>query len=100
MRTWLIPLGCMAIFSVAQAQAQEQGAPPPAQGAPTLREACRTDVQKLCAGVQPGGGRIRECISAHRDELSPGCRDAVRAARAQRPGAKGEGAQEPPTKPQ
>jgi Cysteine rich repeat len=96
MKTWLIPLGCLTIFSVAQAQER----PPPAQGGSTVREACQADVQKFCPGVQPGGGRIRECIAAHKDELSPACRDALQSARARRPGAKGEGPPEQPAKPQ
>jgi hypothetical protein len=95
-KSWLIPLGCMGILTVAQAQE----ATPPAQAAPSVRQACQADVEKLCAGVRPGGGRIRECIAAHKDELSPACKDALQSARAHRAGAKGEGPAEQPAKPQ
>jgi hypothetical protein len=34
---------------------------------------CSTDVQSLCAGVKPGGGRVLACLQAHVGELSVGC---------------------------
>jgi len=84
MKRWLIPLCCLSIVSVAAA-AQEA---PPTPG-PAVRQACQADIQKLCTGVQPGGGRIRACIAQHRDELSPPCREALASARAHRRAAKG-----------
>ena len=42
-----------------------------------LRQACAGDVQRMCSGVQPGHGAIRQCIRAHQDELSPACREAL-----------------------
>jgi hypothetical protein len=83
MKTWLIPLSCIGIFSVA-VQAQDAPTAPPA---PTVRQACQADVEKFCADVKPGGGRIKECMMQHRDELSQGCRDALGAARAHRQAA-------------
>jgi hypothetical protein len=41
------------------------------------RGACMQDVKTLCAGVQPGGGRIRECIREHRAQLSQDCKMAI-----------------------
>jgi hypothetical protein len=57
---------------------------------PAVQAACREDVHRLCSGVQPGGGRIRQCMKEHRAEVSPGCVEAVRAARQ---GAKSSGAE-------
>ena len=34
---------------------------------------CREDIQKFCAGVQPGGGRYRDCLEQHAAQLSPAC---------------------------
>jgi hypothetical protein len=46
------------------------------------RHACRADFERLCPGVKPGGGRIRECFKAHRSEISPACRAALQGRRA------------------
>jgi len=99
MKTWLFPLGCLALFSLA-VQAQE---PPSAPQATPVRAACAADFKKLCPDVQPGGGRIRACLAQHRAELSQGCRDALQQARAAhrpQPGASGGPPQPPPPKPQ
>jgi hypothetical protein len=42
-----------------------------------IRAACAEDAQKLCAGVQPGGGRIVACLKEHKDSLSDRCRKAA-----------------------
>jgi len=42
-----------------------------------LTAGCSNDVQKLCAGVQPGGGRIIACLRQHKDSLSPQCKQAA-----------------------
>ena len=36
---------------------------------------CSTDIQSLCAGVKPGGGRVLACLQQHvaAGELSVGC---------------------------
>jgi hypothetical protein len=41
------------------------------------RGACRDDVQKLCAGVEHGGGHIRDCLAGQMDKLSDSCRKMV-----------------------
>ena len=35
--------------------------------------ACLSDAKSLCAGVQPGGGKIRDCLKSHVKDLSDGC---------------------------
>src|ERR1700722_12217721 len=34
---------------------------------------CKADFERLCPGVQPGGGRIIGCLKAHKEEVSIGC---------------------------
>jgi hypothetical protein len=38
---------------------------------------CTGDIKKLCAGIQPGKGRIKACIKSHLTDLSPTCEDRV-----------------------
>ena len=64
MRSWLIILTTLLLLgSVAVAQL----APKP----------CAGDIKTLCAGIQPGEGRIKACIKSHLTELSPTCDDRV-----------------------
>jgi hypothetical protein len=72
-------------------------ADPPRGGA--VREACKADVATHCAGLEPGGGRIRECLKANREKLSDGCKAAIAAARQARKDAKSSGAPAPSTPP-
>jgi hypothetical protein len=37
-------------------------------------EACNSDAEKFCQGIQPGGGRIRACLKSHEAELSEACK--------------------------
>ena len=43
--------------------------------------ACKGDVAKLCPGVQPGGGKILECLKANRAQVSFGCTKALYQAK-------------------
>ena len=47
-----------------------------------VRAACAGDVQKLCPGVQPGAGRILQCLNEHKTDVSETCRQAILKARA------------------
>ncbi len=38
------------------------------------RDACRADAERLCAGVERGGGRILNCLAGQKDKLSDDCR--------------------------
>lgn len=42
-----------------------------------VRSACGADIRSLCAGVQPGSGRIVQCIASNAASLSPGCKDVL-----------------------
>jgi hypothetical protein len=43
------------------------------------RAACQADFEKLCAGVEPGGGRVVECLAKQLDKLTPQCKAVVEA---------------------
>lgn len=48
----------------------------------SIRAACEADVHAACPGVQPGGGRILQCIKANPERISQPCKDALVAAKA------------------
>jgi hypothetical protein len=74
MRLGTVIVGALLILpAVAPALAAER---------PNIREACRQDVEQLCAGVQRGGGRIMQCLRDQADKVSNGCKEAMQAARA------------------
>jgi hypothetical protein len=76
--------GALFVADVAAAQA--------AGGMAATRTACQADLQTLCAGVQPGGGRIMQCLKQNRDKLSAGCKSALATQIAERRAAKANGA--------
>lgn len=41
------------------------------------RGACKTDYDKFCAGITPGGGKVIACLDAKRDQLSASCKTAL-----------------------
>ena len=43
---------------------------------------CKADFERLCPGVQPGGGRIIGCLKEHKMEISVGCGKALQAMKA------------------
>ena len=56
---------------------------------PQVRAACAADVQKLCADVPSGGGRIIACLRQHQQEVSQGCKQAIANAMQQQRGGTG-----------
>lgn len=42
-----------------------------------MTQACRADFGKFCKGVQPGGGRVVECLKQHEAELAPACKSTL-----------------------
>ena len=55
--------------------------PVPWVQAAQFRMDCGQDLHRLCHGVQPGEGRLIQCLSSHRSELSPACISRLAAAR-------------------
>lgn len=55
------------------------------------RVACKADVERLCAGIQPGGGRIAGCLKQNEAQLSAACKDAIAKSREKRTPAAPQG---------
>lgn len=53
----------------------------PVGGRRGLMQACQADIASLCAGITPGGGRIRACVTQNSAKLSTPCADAIKNAR-------------------
>lgn len=47
------------------------------------QKACASDIERLCADVTPGEGRLMSCLDSKSDQLSSGCASSRREARAQ-----------------
>ena len=54
-----------------------------------VRAACAQELQKLCANVPPGGGRIFACLKQHQDQVSDGCKQSVAKSMGQANGGAG-----------
>ena len=48
-----------------------------------LADQCRADIDSKCASVQPGQGRIVQCLADHKDGLSQPCTQAIITTRTQ-----------------
>jgi hypothetical protein len=42
-----------------------------------LADQCRSDIESKCADIQPGEGRIAQCLADHKDSLSQPCTQAI-----------------------
>src|SRR5881275_3225332 len=64
-RSGLVIMTALLLLWDSVALAQQAGKP------------CVSDIKTLCAGIQPGEGRIKGCIKSHLSDLSPTCEDRV-----------------------
>ena len=79
MRTGLgLLVAFMLVTTVVEAQQ------PPAPSRLQIAEACASDIDRLCAGVPPGDGRIKACMKAQFSQLSASCFDTLMAAAAKK----------------
>lgn len=53
------------------------------QIAEIVRQACETEFNTICAGIQPGNGRLLQCLRAHPNEVSPNCKNTLISLRNQ-----------------
>ncbi len=48
-----------------------------------LMKYCKADAERLCPGIEPGGGRIVKCLKAQKMEVSIGCGKAIQHIKAE-----------------
>ena len=65
MRFGLVMLAALLLSSSATLAQQPSGNP------------CAGDIKKLCAGIQPGDGRIKACIKSNLTGLSETCEERL-----------------------
>ncbi|TAL02306.1 MAG: hypothetical protein EPO08_07435 [Rhodospirillaceae bacterium] len=79
--TYLASIAAIALLSW---PVQAADPAPPTSGHPvmdSLHAACDGDIKQLCAGIEPGQGRIVRCLRDNEAKLSQACKDARAAAR-------------------
>ena len=72
----------LAIAATAPSGAVAQVPPQMRSEAMSLMQLCHGDYDRLCSGVQPGGGRILACLQTHANQLSASCGQAMPRAEA------------------
>jgi hypothetical protein len=70
----------LAAFSAALALCAAHAIAQPARNSEAAK-ACESDVKTLCPGVQPGQGRIAQCLRKNRDKVSEGCKGQMKEMR-------------------
>jgi Cysteine rich repeat len=61
------------------------GVPATAQaGLEDIRTYCMSDLKRLCKGIEPGGGRLIQCLKGHKKEMSVGCAQALQKLKAKK----------------
>jgi len=66
--------------AVPKAAADAPAKKPSSAQVAAIRSACRSDYQKVCAGVPTGGAPALQCLEKNKSKVSPACEQAVNAA--------------------
>jgi len=59
------------------AMAQTQSPQPSRAEMRAVAQACKADVQTLCAGIQRGDGRLGQCLKDNAEKVSAPCKQAL-----------------------
>ena len=72
---WLSPLFGIAIALSVQNSFAKSRLTDPVK----IARECKSEVERLCKGVRPGGQRITSCLKERLSELSPACSAALKS---------------------
>jgi hypothetical protein len=73
--------------SAPQAPAHAKATPEMKEARKAMRQACMEDAHTLCADTQAGGGKLMQCLRAHKEQVSAPCKSAFQHLRDVRRGA-------------
>jgi hypothetical protein len=65
-------LGAVGVVTAALVSTAARAEAPPAPAPP-----CHEQIRQLCGNVEPGGGRMKECVAAHQKDLTPDCQAKI-----------------------
>jgi hypothetical protein len=77
MKLYVAIVACLILGSASAYGADSPASSSAASAVGTRHGACAGDIQKFCADVEHGKGKIRECLVQRAAELTPGCRMRV-----------------------
>ena len=97
MKVWITTAAALAIAGLVCGSSEAQ---PAGGGGGVVRKACHDDILQLCANVEPGGGRLIQCLREHQDRVSESCKSALSDAKASRRGHHASPDAPPPTTPE
>lgn len=75
-----IALASFLVLLASVASAQQ----PSRQQLMELRSVCEADLRTLCAGIQPGGGKLAQCLQQNISSVSQPCREKLAELKAAR----------------
>lgn len=77
MKLYVAIVACLILGSAGAFGADSSTSSSATSATGTRHGACSGDIQKFCADVEHGKGKIRECLAQHTAELTPVCKVRV-----------------------
>ncbi len=75
-RTTLASL-CLCVGATAAFAADDATSAPAPAATGKHWTACQTEIQKFCANIEKGKGKMRACLTEHTADLSDGCKTSM-----------------------
>lgn len=74
-----IAFAALTLAALPAGFAQAQDAPKLTMAqAMQVQRACKSDIERFCADVPRGGGKLASCMMDHKADLSPGCQSELK----------------------
>lgn len=74
---------CLLTLALLASSSTASAGPNKPIGGKNAQGACHDDIERLCKDVQPGEGRVLQCLNSHKADVSKGCASAIQDLKAQ-----------------